>query len=75
MQEVLSQGVILRWLDNFWVNGHQKVLVEHLLPVGLVAANEYIAELGKAGHIIHVQLYDAQMNSRIVLLRVNLIPS
>ncbi len=54
-QEVLSQGVILRRLDNFWVDGLQKVLVEHLLPAGLVAAEEHIAKLRKACDITQVQ--------------------
>ncbi len=56
-QKVLSQGTIMRRLDDFWVNRLWKVLVEHLLPVSLVAAKEYIAELGKACHIIQVQFF------------------
>jgi hypothetical protein len=55
MGEVLSQGAILRQLNNFWINGLWKVLVDHLLPVGLVAAEEHIAELGKACDVIQVQ--------------------
>jgi hypothetical protein len=31
------------------------MLVEHLLPVGLVAAKEHIAELGKACDVVQVQ--------------------
>ncbi len=56
-REVLSQGGILRRLDDFWVDGLQKLIVEHSLPVGLVAAEEYIAELGKAYHVIQVQFF------------------
>ncbi len=55
MQEVLSQGVILRRLDDFWVDRLQEVLVEHLLPVGLVVAKEHIANLSKACDIVQVQ--------------------
>ncbi len=57
MQEVLTQGTILRWLNNFWVNRLREVLVEHLLTVSLVAAEEHIAKLGKACDIIQVQLF------------------
>jgi hypothetical protein len=39
-REVFSQGAILRRLAVFWVNRLRKVLVEHLLPVGLVGAKE-----------------------------------
>ncbi len=57
MQEVLSQGTILRWLNDFWIDGLRKVLVDHLLLIGLVAAKEYIAELSKACHIVQVQYF------------------
>ncbi len=40
--------MILCRLGNFWVNRLREMLVEHLLPVGLVAAKEHIAELGKS---------------------------
>ncbi len=33
------------------------MLLEHLLPVGLVAAEEHIAELGKACDIVQVQFF------------------
>ncbi len=56
-QEVLSQGAILRRLGNFWVGRLWKVLVEHLLSVGLVAMEEHIVELGKACDIIQVQFF------------------
>ncbi len=57
MQEVLSQGTILRWLDNFWIDGLWKVLMKQLFPVSPVAAKEYIAKLSKAGHLIQVQFF------------------
>ncbi len=47
----------MRQLGNFWVDRLRKVLVEHLLPVGLVAAEENIAKLGKACDIIQVQFF------------------
>ncbi len=76
-QEVLSQGTILCRLGDFWVDRLWEMLVEHLLKVGLVAAKEHITELGKACDVVQVQFFrcDAQMNSEIILLRVNLIPS
>jgi hypothetical protein len=57
MQEVLSQGTILCRLGNFYVDRLQKIHVEHLLPVGLVAAEEHIAELGKAFDVVQVQFF------------------
>jgi hypothetical protein len=57
MPENLSQGVILRLLDDFWVDRLRKVLMEHLLPVGLVAVKEYISKLGKDCHVIQVQFF------------------
>jgi hypothetical protein len=57
MQEVLSQGAFLRWLNDFWIDGLRKVLVDHLFLIGLVAAKEYIAELSKACHIVQVQFF------------------
>jgi hypothetical protein len=57
MQKFLSQDAILCRHNDFWANGLRKVLVEHLLPVGLVTTKEYIAELGKAGHVIQVQFF------------------
>ncbi len=56
-QEVLSQGTILRQLDNFWVERLWKVLVEHLLQVGLVAAEEHIAKLSEACDVIQNQFF------------------
>ncbi len=56
-QEILSQGAILRWLEDFWVNKLQEVLVELLLPAGLVVAEEHIAKLGKACDIVQVQFF------------------
>ncbi len=56
-QEVLSQGTILCRLNNFWVDKLRKLLVEHLLPVGLVVAEEHIAELGKPCDVIQVQFF------------------
>jgi hypothetical protein len=81
-QEVLSQGTILHWLDNFWVIGLQKVLVEHLLPVGLVAAKEHIAKLGKACDVIQVQFFQCtdelgdhlitgKLNSKLAVILVD----
>ncbi len=55
MQEVLSQGAILRRLVDFWDNRLWEVLMEHLLPVGLVVAKEHIAKLNKACDVIQVQ--------------------
>jgi hypothetical protein len=43
--------------DNFCFDRLREMLVEHLLPVGLVAAEEHIAELGKARDIIQVQFF------------------
>jgi hypothetical protein len=57
MQEVLSQGAILRRHDYFRANRLWEVLVEHLFPVGLVTTKEYIAQLGKAGNIVQVQIF------------------
>ncbi len=57
MREVFSQGTILCQLGNFWVNGLREMLVEHLLPVGLVAAEEHIAELGKDCDVVQVQFF------------------
>ncbi len=82
MQEVLSQGAILRRLNDFWVNGLRKVLVEHLLPVGLVAAKEHIAELGKALDVIQVQFFqqvdelgdpliEGKLDSKLAVILVN----
>jgi hypothetical protein len=75
MQEVLSQSLILCRLGNFWDDRLRETLVENLLPVGLVVAEEHIAELGKACDVVQVQFSDARMNLEIVLSRVNLIPS
>jgi hypothetical protein len=75
MQEVLSQGTILRQRDYFRADGLCKVLVEHLFSVSLVLTGEYIAKHGKAGNMIQVQFFDARMNSEIILSRVNLILS
>ncbi len=49
--------MILHWLDDVWVDRLQEVLVEHLLPVSLVAAEEHIAKLGKACDIVQVQFF------------------
>ncbi len=47
----------MRQLGNFWVNRLREMLVEHLLLVGLVAAEEHIAKLSKACDIIQVQFF------------------
>jgi hypothetical protein len=57
MQEVLNQGMILCRLNNFCVDRLREMHVEHLLPVGLVAAEEHIAELSKACDIVQVQFF------------------
>ncbi len=49
--------MILCKLGNFWVNRLREMLVEHLLPVGLVAAKEHIAKLGKACDVVQVQFF------------------
>jgi hypothetical protein len=56
-REFPSQGVILHQLKDFWINRLRKVLMEHLLPVGLVTSEEHIAKLGKACDIIQVQFF------------------
>ncbi len=57
MQEVLNQGTILHQRDYFRTNRLQKVLMEHLFPVGLVMTKEYISKLGKADNIIQVPFF------------------
>jgi hypothetical protein len=82
-QEVLSQGAILRRLGNFWVNRLREVLVEHLLPVGLVLAKEHIAELCKTCDLIQVQFFqcvdelrdrlaESKLNSKLAVILMDL---
>jgi hypothetical protein len=42
--------------------------VEHLLPVGLVAAKENIVKLGKACDVVHVQFFQCadELGDRLV---------
>ncbi len=49
--------MILCRLDDFCVDRLREMYVEHLLPVGLVAAKEHIAELSKACDVMQVQFF------------------
>jgi hypothetical protein len=68
MQEVLSQGTILCWLDDFCVDRLREMYMEHLLSVGLVVAEDHIAKLGKACDVIQVQFFQCadEIGDRLV---------
>ncbi len=60
-------------LGNFWVDRLREMLMEHLLPVSLVAAKVHIAKLGKAYDVVQVQFFQRadELGDRLVEGKLN----
>ena len=73
--KVLCRGAIVLRRNHRRVDGFWKVLVEHLLPVGLVPAQEYILELLEGLSVVQIDLLRTADEFLIVLSRVNSMPN